>query len=134
MMSTIFLREMSVRPVETLMYGQYNFDSIARVKIRYGHKFYVVKWKKAVPAMAGSSFQTRPSEDSDSQRDVIETDEAIDLLNEVDVPQVHVDNGCHVLLTDENCELVHAAFPEEANRFLREKVHSFINLYCILTP
>ncbi|KAM2647313.1 hypothetical protein TB1_000579 [Malus domestica] len=42
MLSTIF-REMAKITVKSLLYGQYEFNSIDRLKIRYGHQFYVVK-------------------------------------------------------------------------------------------
>lgn len=124
MMSTIFLREMAINPVKTLLYGQYEFDSVLRVKIRYGHQFYVVKWKKDVTAL-GSVSRTIPSEESDMQHDAIELDESLDLLEESDGLKVHVDEGCCYLLTDENMDLVRAAFPEKVDRFLHEKVRYF---------
>jgi len=40
MMSTIFLRDMSTPMRETLLFGQYEFDSVERVKMRYGYQFY----------------------------------------------------------------------------------------------
>jgi flap endonuclease GEN len=124
MLSTIFLREMAINPVKTLLYGQYEFDSVLRVKIRFGHQFYVVKWKKAVTAL-GSAMDAIPSEKSNTQQDAIELDESLDLLEEPDGPKVHFDEGCCYLLTDENMDLVRAAFPEKVDRFLHEKVWYF---------
>lgn len=121
MLSTIFFREMAADPVQTLLYGQYEFNSIDRVKMRYDHQFYVIKWKKAAPAMGGVTCAV-PSEESDMQHDVIDVDGSINHMDELDVPKIHVDGGCSFLLTDENMELVQAAFPEEVDRFLQEKV------------
>ena len=124
MMSTIFLREMTFRPSKSSLYGHFDFDSISRVKIRNGHKFYVVKWKKAVPTMGNDAGHTTPYEESDVRQDVIDVDidEPANLLDELDVPMIHTENGCQILFTDENLDLVQAAFPEEVKRFLREKV------------
>lgn len=121
MLSTILLREMAMHQVKSLLYGQYDFDSVDRVKIRYGHKFYVVKWKKAVSPM-GSVAHTPSSKESDMQQDIIDVDESVNLLDELDVPMIYIEGGCHYLMTDENIDLVEAAFPEEVNRFLRERV------------
>ncbi|XP_015899347.1 flap endonuclease GEN-like 1 isoform X2 [Ziziphus jujuba] len=120
MLSTIYLREMAAEPVKSLLHDQYEFDSIDRIRMRYGHQFYIIKWKKAVPARSGVTYAT-PSEESNSQDDVIDVDESINQLDELDVPKIHVDGGCHFLLTDENMELVQAAFPQEVDRFLQEK-------------
>ena len=122
MLSTVFLREMAINPVKTLLYGQYEFDSIQRLKIRYGHQFYVVKWKKAVPAL-GSIMNSILSE-SDMQQDVVDVDESLDLGDESEGPRIHVEEGSCYLLTDENMDIVRAAFPEEVERFLHEKVCS----------
>lgn len=122
MLSTIFLREMAVNSVKNLLYGQYEFDSVLRVKIRYGHPFYLVKWRKVASAL-GSAMYTIPTEESDRQQDVIASDESPNLLEGPDVPEIHVDEeGYFYLLTDENMDLVQAAFPEKVDSFLREKV------------
>ncbi|CAN6711177.1 unnamed protein product [Malus baccata var. baccata] len=102
-LSTIF-REMAKNPVKSLLYGQYDeFNSIDRLKIRYGHQFYV---------------------ESDMQQDdVMEVDESLSPLDESDVPTTDISGGCCFLLTDENMDLVHAAFPVEVDRFLQEKLN-----------
>lgn len=105
-----------------LLCEQYDFDSIQRVKVRFGHEFLVVRWKKAAHGMASVTY-TIPGESDIQQEKLTEVDESIDLLDECNVPQVHVDDGCWFLLTDENVELVRAAFPEQVHRFLLEKVH-----------
>ncbi|KAM5555081.1 flap endonuclease GEN-like 1 [Rosa sericea] len=122
MLSTIYLKEMAETPVNNLLYGQYEFDSIDRLKIRNGHQFYVVKWKKAAPTMNSVTF-TNPEEESDIlQDDVIEVDESISVWDdESDVPEIRNSDGCYFLLTDENMDLVQAAFPVEVDRFLQEK-------------
>lgn len=122
MLSTIFLREMAKDPVKSLLYGQYEFDSIDRLKIRYGHQFYVVKWKKSAPSLGCVSCTVPPEESDMQQDDVMEVDESINPFDESDVPTIDINNGCCLLLTDENMDLVHAAFPEEVDRFLQEKV------------
>ena len=130
MLSTIFLRQMAKNPVKTLLYGQYEFDSILRVKTRYGHQFYVVKWKKAAPAL-GSVMHTIPSEESDTEQYVEGVDDSLDLWEESDGPKIHVDEGSCYLLTDENMDIVRAAFPEEVNRFLHEKVCYLLFIYLL---
>ncbi|ONI22838.1 hypothetical protein PRUPE_2G154000 [Prunus persica] len=121
MLSTIFLREMAKDPLKSLLYGQYEFDSIDRLKIRYGHQFYVVKWKKSAPSLGCVSCTVPPEESDVQQDDVMEVDESINPFDESDVPTIDINNGCCFLLTDENMDLVHAAFPEEVDRFLQEK-------------
>lgn len=120
MLSTIYLREMAAKPEKTMLYGQYVFDSIQRVKLRYGHESYVIKWKKAA-STAGNVIHTNPVEESEKpQDDIIEIDEPLEQLDDNNGPQIHVDDG--FLLTDENMELIRGAFPEEVDRFLQEKV------------
>ncbi|KAK2974760.1 hypothetical protein RJ640_027121 [Escallonia rubra] len=116
MLSTIFLREMALNSTNDLLYGQYEFDSVQRVKIRYGCQCYVVKWKKASNAM-----HIVPSEGSDIQAERGEHDESSDLSDEPDAPHVHEEEGCLYLSTDEHMELVRAAFPEKVKKFLKEK-------------
>ncbi|KAB1214455.1 Flap endonuclease GEN-like 1 [Morella rubra] len=120
MLSTIFLREMATNRGKTLLYGQYEFDSVLRVKIRNGRQFYVVKWRKAVTALS-RAMCTIPSRELDMQQDVVEFDESPDLLEEPDGPKIHVDEGSCYLVTDENMDLVRAAYPEKVERFLHEK-------------
>ncbi|GLT59554.1 hypothetical protein SLA2020_323660 [Shorea laevis] len=121
MLSTIYLREMATNPTKILLYGQYEFHSIQCVKMRYGHQFFVVKWKKATSA-AGSLMCTVPVEEYGLQQEqFVEASEPIDLLDESIEPQIHVDGGYWLLLTDEAMDLVHSAFPEETARFLQEK-------------
>ncbi|XP_031261367.1 flap endonuclease GEN-like 1 isoform X2 [Pistacia vera] len=120
MLSTIYLREMATNPVKTLLYGQYEFHSIQRVKTRYGHQSYVVKWKKAACA-TGNVMYAVPVEDSESHQECMEVNESVDLLDESNSPQIYVDDGCWFLLTDEDMDLVHSAFSGEVDIFLREK-------------
>lgn len=122
MLSTIFFREKALNPTNTLLYGQYDFDSIQRVKVRFGHQFLVVKWTKAVRAMASATYTISGDSDTDQEEKLTEDNESKDLLDECDAPQIHVDDGRWFLLTDENMELVWAAFPEEVDRFLLQKV------------
>ncbi|KAG4922388.1 flap endonuclease GEN-like 1 [Glycine soja] len=118
MMSTIFLRDMTTTTEETMLFGQYQFDSIERVKMRYGYQFFVVKWKHA-----GVNISCKvPLKESSVQQDaIIELDETVDLLDDCDVPEIHEDSGCRFLLTDENMDLVGAAFPAEVKRFWQEQ-------------
>ncbi|KAH9788103.1 Flap endonuclease GEN-like 1 [Citrus sinensis] len=119
MLSTIYLREMATNPVQTLLCGQYEFDSIRRVKIRYGHQSYVVKWKKAASAISGVKY-TAPVDSDLHLEEFMEVDEPNDLLDESSNPQIHVDGDCWFLLTDENMKLVHSAFPKKVDHFLQE--------------
>ncbi|CAK9145773.1 unnamed protein product [Ilex paraguariensis] len=119
-LSTIYLREMASNSSKDLLNGQYEFHSIQNVKIRFGHQFYVVNWRKSARAMDNAKY-TIPSEVSNVEQECEELDESTDVLDEPDVPQIHIDDGCWFLLTDENMELVQAAFPEKVNQFLRAK-------------
>ncbi|KHN29400.1 flap endonuclease GEN-like 1 [Glycine soja] len=118
MMSTIFLRDMTTTTVETTLFGQYEFDSVERVKMRYGYQFFVVKWKRAG---VNISCKVPLKESSVQQDDAIELDEMVDLLDDFDAPEIHGDDGCSFLLTDENMDLVGAAFPAEVKRFWQEQ-------------
>ncbi|CAK7347995.1 unnamed protein product [Dovyalis caffra] len=121
MLSTIYLREMAAKPEKTMLYGQYVFDSIQRMKMRYGHQSYVIKWIKATRT-AGSLIHTNSVQESDRpQEEIIEIDEFNDQLDEDTAPQIHIDNGGCFLMTDESIELTRGAFPEEVERFLHEK-------------
>ncbi|KAH7849918.1 hypothetical protein Vadar_024932 [Vaccinium darrowii] len=120
MLSTIFLREMASNPKNDLLYDQYEFHSIQRLKIRYGHQFFLVKWKKCAPAMDTSIYKVH-SKESEIQLEASEHSESPDPLNEIDAPQICLDDGCWYLSTDENMELVKAAFPEKVDQFLKEK-------------
>lgn len=118
MLSTLYLREMARNPNNNLLGGQYEFHSIQRVKIRFGHQSYVVKWKKAISDELSCAVPVEQSYMLED--DLIEVnDEPIDLLDESMESQIHVD-GCWIL-TDENPELVLSAFPEEVAKFRREK-------------
>ena len=118
MLSTMYLREMARNPNKNLLGGQYEFHSIQRVKIRYGHQSYVVKWKKAISDEL--SYAVPVEQFSMLEEELIEVgDEPIDLLIESIDPQIHVE-GCWIL-TDETPELVHSAFPEVV-KFRQEKV------------
>ncbi|XP_010692341.2 flap endonuclease GEN-like 1 [Beta vulgaris subsp. vulgaris] len=123
MLSTISLREMALNPSETLLLGQYKFDSVQRVKVRCGHQFYVVRWKKSAPAMNNVNHSVSSEGyfvDSASQSEEIQMDGSCG-LDELNGPQLHVDGGCSFILTDENLELVQAASPAEVDRFLQQK-------------
>lgn len=131
MLSTIFLREMASNPNNSLLLcDQYKFHSIQRVKVKYGHQFYLVKWNKATP-YANDALYAITNEQADPQQSESDrVDESIDalddLLDEADVPHILVDDGTWFLLTDENKELVQAAFPDQVEQFLEEKVCLFI--------
>ncbi|PIA49663.1 hypothetical protein AQUCO_01300437v1 [Aquilegia coerulea] len=150
MLSTHFLRDMVSNPIENLLlHGQYEFYSIKRAKITYGRPCYLVTWRKAAPCI-GNARDNIGKELSDVQNEdipgvievvdlldepdvpqILVTDvqnedipgviEVVDLLDEPDVPQIIVDDGCSYLLTEENMELVQAAFPNKVERFLQEK-------------
>ncbi|XP_022999823.1 flap endonuclease GEN-like 1 isoform X2 [Cucurbita maxima] len=121
MLSTIFLREMANNPIQTLLYDQYEFDSILREKIRYGHPFYVVKWKRAIPVLDNVVYEGYSEGLGTGPEDAIDVDEPVDLTDEFDSPKIHIQEGCSFLLTDENMDLVQAAYPEQTAKFLQEK-------------
>lgn len=119
MLSTIFLRDMASNSKDQLLGGQYEFDSIPRVKTRFGHQLYVINWKK--PTREMSNVICIPSEDSDTEQELGIADESTDLLDEPDSPQIHVKEGCSFLSTEEDMVLVQNAFPEKVSQFLRDK-------------
>lgn len=122
MLSTIFLREKASNMSETLLYGQYEFDSIQRLKVRCGHQFYVVKWRKSASVM--NNFNDRLSSKGSSvasQPEEIQSDESASGFDEVEVLQFLSDGGCSFVLTDENLDLVQNAFPKEVDSFLQQK-------------
>ncbi|KAL8119120.1 flap endonuclease GEN-like 1 [Apium graveolens] len=119
MLSTIFLREMALNPTDSLLHEQYLFDSIHRVKIKFGHQLYVVKWKKATPAASIAAYTILSKEACERGQSI----ECIDIVDEPDIPEVQFSStdGCSFMLTDEDMELVRAAFPEKVDLFLKEK-------------
>ncbi|KAM7275488.1 hypothetical protein ACFE04_017354 [Oxalis oulophora] len=122
MLSTLYLRETASKLAKDILYGQYEFDSIKRIKIRFGHQLYVVKWKKFT-ARENIPLVLLDEESIDQQKDIIEindSDDEID-LDEPDAPQIYVDDSNGFFLTDENMELVLRAFPEAVDRYLQEK-------------
>lgn len=123
MLSTIFLRGMASNPEDpSLLCGQYGFHSIQRVKIRYGHQFYLVRWMRATSNTIDALHPILIDlEQSEPDRVDESTDAMDDLLDEAEGPQILVDAGCCFLLTDENKELVQAAFPKQVENFLQEK-------------
>ncbi|KAL6569459.1 hypothetical protein OROMI_013973 [Orobanche minor] len=114
MLSTRYLREMASTPTDDLLFGQYEFHGIRRVKIRYGHKCYVVNWKKAALFLNDAAVST-VSEESE------ELDDSLEMLEEIDVPYIRIEDGCSFLSSDEDMELVRKAFPEKTSQFLKEK-------------
>ncbi|KAJ6840602.1 flap endonuclease GEN-like 1 [Iris pallida] len=122
MLSTIFLREMAINPKEALLlHDQYEFHSIQRVKIRHGHPYYVVKWKRASGSTDNVLHNISNEQAETEQSDSDEVGDSNDPLDESDMPVILVDDGCWYLLTDENMELVQAAFPKLVEKFLEEK-------------
>nr|XP_007143875.1 hypothetical protein PHAVU_007G109300g [Phaseolus vulgaris]ESW15869.1 hypothetical protein PHAVU_007G109300g [Phaseolus vulgaris] len=51
-----YFLDMSTPMRETLLFGQYEFDSVERVKMRYGYQFYVVKRRRAGGNITTSKF------------------------------------------------------------------------------
>lgn len=97
MLSTIFLRDIALeKSSNNLLYGQYEFHSIQRMKVRWGHQLYVVKWKKAGRSVVDSLLKI-PEE----PEDVGESEKSADSLDEPDVPQIQIEDGYWFLLTDE---------------------------------
>ncbi|MCD7461158.1 hypothetical protein HAX54_045410 [Datura stramonium] len=119
MLSTIFLRDVASNSKDQLLGGQYEFDSIQRVKTRFGHQLYVINWKK--PTREMSNEICTPSEDPDTGQELGTADESTDLLDEPDALQIHIKGGCSFLSTEEDMVLVQNAFPEKVSQFLRDK-------------
>ena len=133
MLSTIYLREVASSPsTSLLLYDQYEFDSIQRIKIRHGHPYYLVKWKRGTQGLNSSISSKKPVAEGETSSEVVlldedEEDDAVvcessELLDEPDVPQVLTDDGCCFLLTDEDIQLVSSAFPKETTRFQEQQV------------
>ncbi|KAK4747399.1 hypothetical protein SAY87_013985 [Trapa incisa] len=124
MLSTIYLRNKAINREEFLLYDQYKFDSIQRSKMRYGHHLFVIRWRKITNDVTGSVMSGVPAEQQTDPRipDSDEVEESVDLLDDANIPLIyHVDDENWFLLTDEDVELVRAAFPKEVDQFLREK-------------
>ncbi|KAL6656356.1 hypothetical protein ACP70R_007182 [Stipagrostis hirtigluma subsp. patula] len=141
MLSTIYLREVASSPSEpSLLYDQYEFHSIHRIKISHGYPYYLVKWKRATRGVISNVSTKKPEmqgkvtsglvlwSDNDDDEEVEEEEEedATVLcespeLDEPDVPQVLTDDSSCFLLTDEDIQLVSAAFPKETERFQEEQ-------------
>lgn len=122
MLSTIYLRDMASDPTDNLLYGQYEFHNIQRIKMRYGHRFFVINWKKDAPVLSDAVYEIP---EGSGVNDVSEElDESHDMLEEIDAPSIHTDNGCTFLSTDEDMTLVQKAFPEKTSQFLKEKVRT----------
>lgn len=138
MQSTIYLRKMASSPCKSLLLcDQYEFHSIQRIKIRHGHPYYLVKWQRATGGkVSGGASDKKPASDGESHPEVVVldddddeveeatvNDESADPLDEPDLPQVLRDDDQIFLLTDEDIQLVNAAFPNEARRFQEAQVH-----------
>ncbi|VAI20019.1 unnamed protein product [Triticum turgidum subsp. durum] len=115
-----------------LLCDQYEFHSIQRIKIKHGHPYYLVKWKRATGGIvSGGASHNKPELDGESHAEVVVLDddeeeeeeeatvniESADSLDEPDLPQVLRDDDQVYLLTDEDIQLVSAAFPNDARRF-----------------
>uniref|UniRef100_A0A0A9EZX5 XPG-I domain-containing protein n=1 Tax=Arundo donax TaxID=35708 RepID=A0A0A9EZX5_ARUDO len=134
MLSTIYLREAASSPSKSLLlYDQYEFHSIQRIKIRHGYPYYLVKWKRDTCGTISNVSAKKPETEGDVSSEVVVLDdeeeeeeatvvcETPELLDEPDVPQVLTDDSCCFLLTDEDIQLVSAAFPKETARFQEEQ-------------
>ncbi|CAN1236793.1 Flap endonuclease GEN-like 1 [Linum grandiflorum] len=116
MLSTIYLRDTAERTAKSLLNGQFEFDCIQRIKIRSGHQSFVVKWRRA------GSKQT-DAHQHEEQDEIIEIDEISDGLDDEweEPAMIHVDHEGQFVSTDENMELVRAAFPDQVKEFLLAK-------------
>ncbi|XP_057531770.1 flap endonuclease GEN-like 1 [Amaranthus tricolor] len=124
MLSTNFLRDMASSPTESLLHGQYEFDSIQRVKVRYGHQVYVVRWRKSSPTpndINNLAFSEECLVESVCETEDTRTEGSSNDTDELNVAQVYVDGESSFLLTDENMELVQTAFPAEVDCFRQQK-------------
>ncbi|XP_075501063.1 flap endonuclease GEN-like 1 isoform X1 [Primulina tabacum] len=121
MLSTLYLRDVASGLTNNLLCGQYEFHSIQRIKIRYGHEFFVVNWKKAVNTLGAVLHTMLEESDIQQEEESGEVDESVDFLEEPDVPHIRLQDGCCFLSTDEGIELIQNAFPEKASKFFEEK-------------
>ncbi|KZV41619.1 flap endonuclease GEN-like 1-like [Dorcoceras hygrometricum] len=121
MLSTLYLRDVASGVTIKSLYEQYEFHSIQRIKVRYGHEFFVVNWKKAVNTLGAAPLKLLEGSDVPQEEESREVDESIDFLEELDVPNIRLQDGCCFLSTDEDIELVQNAFPEKATKFFEEK-------------
>ncbi|XP_024996540.1 flap endonuclease GEN-like 1 [Cynara cardunculus var. scolymus] len=119
LLSTVFLRNITKNQETDLLFGQYEFDFIQRTKMRFGHTFYVVIWKKSAKTVDNRIYEAHAEEEAEVEEDLDEVDHVVDIFDEPDVTNVRVDNGC--LTTDENRDLVMAAYPEKVDQFMQEK-------------
>lgn len=121
MLSTIYLREKarSSNTGNPLLCDQYEFHSIKCMKTRYGHKSFVIRWRK--PRSTSGLTPEKPIVVWEDEEEVVEEEECVGLLDGLNEPQVQDDNGECFLLTDECVGLVQSAFPEETEHFLQEK-------------
>ncbi|KAF8111485.1 hypothetical protein N665_0074s0018 [Sinapis alba] len=119
MLSTIYLREKARNnnTGNSLLCDQYEFHSIKCMKTRYGHKSFVIRWRKPI-STSGLTPEKPIVVWEEEEEDEECVDDPLDGLNE---PQVQNDNGECFLLTDECIGLVQSAFPEETEHFLQEK-------------
>ncbi|XP_078446083.1 5'-3' exonuclease family protein [Wolffia australiana] len=123
MLTTIFLRQAADHPGrESLLCSQYKFHSIQRKKTRFSHPFYVVKWKRLPPSLTSPSVELPGGQPVDFPSS--ETDESTGISEEEEPPSILLDGGSWFLVTDENVQLVKAAFPGEVSRFLEDKGES----------
>ncbi|KAG5387650.1 hypothetical protein IGI04_039120 [Brassica rapa subsp. trilocularis] len=123
MLSTIYLRERARNNNNNnkgnpLLCDQYEFHSVKCMKTRYGHKSFVIRWRKPISTSGLTPEKPIVVWEEDEEEVVEEEDCVVDGLNE---PQVQDDNGECFLLTDECIGLVQSAFPEETEHFLQEK-------------
>ncbi|CAN1157556.1 Flap endonuclease GEN-like 1 [Linum perenne] len=117
MLSTIYLRDTAERTAKSMLNGQYEFDSIQRIKIRYGHQYFVVKWRKCGMRPTDAHHK---EQDDDEVVDVDEIPDGSDEWEE-EPPLMHVDIEGQFVLTDEHMELVRAAFPDQVDKFMLKK-------------
>ncbi|KAL7608696.1 hypothetical protein Lser_V15G14328 [Lactuca serriola] len=117
LLSTIFLRNKAKNQETGLLHGQYEFDFIQRTKTRLGHMLYVVTWTKH-GQIVNTHIPTTPLEDSQVQ-EYDDDDDDDDIDESVNNVCVDIDNEC--VMTDENMDLVMAAYPQKVNQFIQQK-------------
>ncbi|XP_071716611.1 flap endonuclease GEN-like 1 [Rutidosis leptorrhynchoides] len=117
-LSTIALRNKARNREIDLLFGQYEFDFIQRTKIRFGHTFYVVTWKKSGQTV-NDNIYTTPSKEPEVEEE--DEDDVVVIVSddESEVTNIRVNNGC--LMTDEDMSLVMAAYPEKVDQFMQQK-------------
>ncbi|CAH9118095.1 unnamed protein product [Cuscuta europaea] len=119
MLSTLFLRDVASNSESLLLYGQYEFAHIKRVKTRYDHQFYVVYWKKATNTVFADTDDTVTSRRPNMHQDNTTSNEFMEVPP--DRMEVHIKKTGRanevIDLTEDPAEDIHTVMSEEPNMY-----------------